>query len=323
MNEMKNIYSHSIKLLIIILFFNVSCRKIIDIDIPAKDRKIVINSLICTDSVIKVNISRSLNILDIVDFKYLSNAEVNLYENDLDIGRLDYKSNGTYLLPGFYPTENRNYRIKVSVPEMKTATAEAFIPKQLHWPITIDTSMGVTTGDPFYAGYYYCYEQSVNCVIRFKDDGNTENYYWFNIWGNRTSHIWDYQYSEDSLINEPSYLYFNSDDPIIDSWVKWGERGFVFSDKLYNGKNIEFKISICKDAFGESDTIVVYFNLCNINKDYYLYTKSLEMHMEVQEDPIAEPVQVYTNVENGLGIFSGYSALTDSISFIGYGYEGY
>jgi hypothetical protein len=57
----------------------------------------------------------------------------------------------------------------------------------------------------------------------------------------------------------------------------------------------------------------VYVQLHVINEDYFEFLLSLEKYNETYENPFAEPVMVFSNIENGLGLFSSYSTYTDSI----------
>ena len=50
-------------------------------------------------------------------------------------------------------------------------------------------------------------------------------------------------------------------------------------------------------------------------EDYFKYKLSLEKYQETAGDPFAQPVQVYSNVENGFGIFGGYSVYRDTLFF--------
>ena len=45
--------------------------------------------------------------------------------------------------------------------------------------------------------------------------------------------------------------------------------------------------------------------LHNISKSYYYYRTSLELYQNTSGNPFAQPVQVYSNIENGFGIFAG------------------
>lgn len=76
-----------------------SCEKIIPIDLPDQDRKIVINGLLAPDSLVNVNLSLSLSVLEPDSFLYLSDAEVDLYRDNELLGRMVYDSVGFYSLP--------------------------------------------------------------------------------------------------------------------------------------------------------------------------------------------------------------------------------
>ena len=52
---------------------------------------------------------------------------------------------------------------------------------------------------------------------------------------------------------------------------------------------------------------VIRVQLANISKEFYDYQKSLTEHNRTDDNPFAEPVQVYTNVKNGFGCVAGYN----------------
>ena len=56
----------------------------------------------------------------------------------------------------------------------------------------------------------------------------------------------------------------------------------------------------------------------SVSKNYYNYGKALVIHTNNQEGDIwngcASPVPMITNIENGFGIFAGYSTDTVTIS---------
>ena len=70
--------------LLILLSFCYSCKKTIDMNIPLKEKKIIINSIFNPDSVIKVNVSKSYTIVeDIGADRYINDATVKLYEDNV------------------------------------------------------------------------------------------------------------------------------------------------------------------------------------------------------------------------------------------------
>ena len=53
-----------------------------------------------------------------------------------------------------------------------------------------------------------------------------------------------------------------------------------------------------------------YLQVLYISAAYYEYLKTARLHDYTRENPFAEPLSVYSNVENGYGIFAGYSSQT-------------
>lgn len=56
------------------------------------------------------------------------------------------------------------------------------------------------------------------------------------------------------------------------------------------------------------DLKTVYVELRSVSEDYYRYHSTLARQVLVRQDPFAEPVSIYNNVEGGYGNFSGFSS---------------
>ena len=54
----------------------------------------------------------------------------------------------------------------------------------------------------------------------------------------------------------------------------------------------------------------MYLQVLYISEAYYQYLKTARLHDDTLANPFAEPLNVYGNVENGYGIFAGYSSRT-------------
>jgi len=52
---------------------------------------------------------------------------------------------------------------------------------------------------------------------------------------------------------------------------------------------------------------IIRVQLSHISKEFYDYQKSLTEHNRTDDNPFAEPVQVYSNVKNGFGCVAGYN----------------
>ena len=57
-----------------------------------------------------------------------------------------------------------------------------------------------------------------------------------------------------------------------------------------------------------------YFFLKNVSFEYYEYFRTGMKQLEVIEDPFAEPVRIYSNIEGGKGIFAGYNEQVFEVS---------
>jgi hypothetical protein len=57
----------------------------------------------------------------------------------------------------------------------------------------------------------------------------------------------------------------------------------------------------------------MYFYLKEITEDLYRYYYSYEEHLYAKDDPFSEPVTVFSNVNNGLGIVGAFAQDVDSI----------
>ena len=66
----------------------------------------------------------------------------------------------------------------------------------------------------------------------------------------------------------------------------------------------------------KSDNLMAYFKLCTISEEYYLYGKSYtEQHNSIDFSMFVEPVSVFSNINNGEGIFAGYGQCIDSVYY--------
>ncbi len=289
-------YKLLVKSLLLLLIFS-SCSKIIDIDIPDKEKHIDIIGVMNTDSIINVNVSKSVNILtksNRVDF--VDDATVKIYEDSVYKETLTFKDNGNYYA-NFKPVAGNNYKIEVSVPNSGQVDAENIIPDK----VDIESIDTLTVYDPFFE------ENMLRCKIKFTDPSDINNYYYFNI-VRKATYTWYDKYQDSLIVKVDSgKVSFQTNDPLIDNGAN---NGVIFNDNVINGQTYTFIVDLNKD-FPDSTTFN--FNLCSISKDYYLYLQSWSKQMETHGDPFSEAVPVYTNINNGVGIFAGTNKSTYSI----------
>jgi hypothetical protein len=324
---MKKIIKLSILFLLTNLFF--SCDKNLEISVQEYDPKLVVNCFFNPDENWTVHVSQSLALLDtniIIGYDGLpnvidpiTNANVLIYEENNKIDSLHFVWSDTMYNLGYYisysqkPEVSKNYTIKVTAPGFKNIYAEDNVPEYAFInSVSIVDSINIT--DTTFTGYlnnwYY------NLEIDIHDEPQIENYYHIGI---------TYNQSEDSILN---YEPFGSTDPVIladaaevsiygsrivarGQYVNEGEFagfGAIFSDRLFKDRDYTMKIKyIFCDEYKDIDKFTVRLTALSESFYKYLLNISQKINAEIEQNPFAEPIIIYTNVNNGAGIFAGYS----------------
>ncbi|MBN2610495.1 MAG: DUF4249 domain-containing protein [Bacteroidales bacterium] len=304
-------YRHGYLVLhLVILFISFGCERIIDYPIPPDELKVVINSIINTDSVITINLSKSISILDNNSSPYIQNAQVSLYKNNEPLGLMSYTGNGYYTLEGLIPEAHAEYQVVVNAPGESEATASCVIP--LPVPIvSIDTVRSLENDYFSYNNYTY------DVILTIDDPAGITNYYELILFQKSVYYYEDttYQFSPRSyLTDDKIFEYYRSYNDIYSLNLELGTEmtnpsAAYFSDKLLDGAKFTLKITL--EHWNQQG--MYYFCLRSLSEDYYRYIASLAAYSQADGNPLSERVQIHSNIHNGLGIFGGYSSDTDSI----------
>ena len=190
------------------------------------------------------------------------------------------------------PQQGKKYLIKAIHPLYGVVTAEDVIPVPaqiishdlLQYPDTINNLKDATV------------------KFKFKDDAGAENYYRINAWLYGTYR--SVNQNGDTIENSswqglrPEMLTAVSDTVRDNGWF------LLFSDKNFNGLeeelNLKFNNIQVADDFS---SLNLYVELYTVSKTNFEYNKTLELYRHTNSN--AEPVHVYSNVQNGYGIFAG------------------
>ncbi len=291
-----------IKLLICLftVFIFLSCEKIIEAkDLPEQDSRIVLNSLLFSEDLITANITASRGILSNKPFKDLNNAICQVFENDAYLGNLTNIQNGDFT--GFFTAKaNNKYRLVVSASGYSTATATTYIPGAVNYsaPERYDTINYNYKIDSFDSSY-------INGTSKFKikilDNLNTKNFYSLRP-------IVILIDSEGNIIENIDYVTIKN-NAIEDSF---DNLSFEINDlnKINNNQislDFDVKFSYYSLEKLKIKSIRVYLEISNLSEEYYNYKITLAKQTEVGPSFFAEPVLVYSNIINGLGILGSAS----------------
>ncbi len=307
------------QLTITILIFTIllySCDKTVNIPIPDNGRKLVVNSFFQSGNNLTVNLSKSKYILDNSNSNdAISNAEISLFENNILLEKLIETEPGKYKST-FFLLENKEYSIFVNSNNFDQVKAFNKIPLLS----TINNFKFINYTIAEYG------DQEINFTIEFDDDLNTEGFYLIELF--KEFNYYEYNSDTDQYDIETKSIekiYISSKDPGYGD-EKYNNSGILLDDKLFNGKNHSFSFYAYaysyyyKKVNKADDKEKYYVHLSTISKDYYLYINSLNKHLNTQGDFFSEPVQVYGNIENGFGIFAGFSSSIDSVEVAPYVY---
>lgn len=108
--------------------------------------------------------------------------------------------------------------------------------------------------------------------------------------------------SEISLGSDNIFELNHMDGILIDYSSLGSEKSFTFKGKLLDENIIQ-----------GNGPIKVYFKLKTVTEDYYQYHRSLSLQNLSVQGPFDPPMESYTNIERGHGIFTAYTSILDSL----------
>jgi hypothetical protein len=267
-----------------------NCTKPIEIDLPNIAPKLTVNSFVgLNDSIfVYINLSQSKaseNKLD-TGFVVLDTAIITMTDavgNTVEFEETYWKG-GEYR--GFELIQNSGLvTIQVETEDYEIATATATIPTKT----IIDTVFHQDSVSLFNDEYYG------EIQINFRDNPNEVNYYaveLFEYWNSKNT--WE--------IRSPSQS--TSDDLIL--FNHFGK--VFFNDETINGQAYTLKLGYGSDVFNnwKINDAPLKIVLYTIDFPYFEYTKGLNKAFNNQDNPFSEPTLIYSNINDGVGIFGGY-----------------
>jgi hypothetical protein len=326
-----------------------SCETIVsDVDLskfPELQEKIVVTSFInpLNDSV-TVRVSRSIPLLGSVKKEFIKVYNKNIGDSVLiakDEKQIEDAiitiSDGTTSAKLFYNKEllyygisSRDFRIRSG----RTYTLTVKVDNQVLEAQTTVPSKRPTINNLIIGKYFevsssfFGKDTAQGFALNFDwtDFPNEVNYY--KVWGEMKYFSDVPSGSKDSVVyyRRPTYGYLELNND-------FSSEGRYFSDKnkdggkytILNAKLLFRKIYICFGSNFNNDCLpyktiensVQSFTLevSQISKELYDYQNSLRAFNNTSNNPFAEPVPVYSNIKNGLGIFAAYNPTRISQGF--------
>lgn len=280
----------------------VGCEQTYDYDGDYPDPKLVMYAFVKPDSVISVQVTRTFFFGDSVVNNPME-VEGEVYVNGDLAGDLKWNGEEGYSL--VYPRRGDHVRIVARSAGFPEVEGEVVLPEQAP-VIEVDTFSSNDGRD-----------DRMNYRITIKDEGRGRRYYRLIV------ESYSYTRIGDEIIDpSTSYAFFTDKDPLLEGsssvWFDEDERNkyHLFTNEVFEGTSYVMKVSNRRmysyvyEEEKEGQQVVQYnvrgcrVKVVNIDKATYQYLKSVEM--SDRGEGIMEPIQVYGNVKNGVGVV-GYA----------------
>lgn len=255
-----------------------ACETIVEVDLPEYDPVLVANVIFSPDSVWAARLYKSKGILEKGRIESVVNAIVEIKDGEEIVANLSHVSEGYYkTLFDIKPEIGRTYTLTAQAPDLNAIEATDIIPT----PVQLTAVDGIVD------------QREWDITAHFTDPVG-KNYYQVVVFEERIL-------SNGSTALFPAY--FGSDDLLFFNKGGIQNEEAIFDDALIGEKTYSLKLT----ARSFNSIRAMHVMLMSVTESYFKYMKSSQSQEKNGDNPFASPVQVYTNIEKGIGIFAGFS----------------
>lgn len=299
---------------LIALIVLAGCKEIIEYDEKSVREVLVVSGILEKGKVIDVRLSKSINRFDDIGFQQFEDKTIVVFADEVKLGELKHTGRGRYVSEGYFAEAGKNYRIEIFDNDKKVASAETFLPS----PVSINDLDSITRNING--------KKRLLVNLKFDEPAEVENYYRLEL---HEQLFVPYLTSKNEvsvrMLTIPGEI--NTDKNWLirgmglyrenDKFHDWaGNRFYIFSDRYIQGKRLSLELDM---PYFRTDSVLgtnrkIY--LQSISRDYFYYLRSVMQQASTNENPFNEPVQIYTNIQGGVGIFGAFSQTVDSLIHI-------
>lgn len=263
----------------------------IKVDPPEHKEQLAIHGFFTAqDSLIRVSVATSVGLLGDTrdDLNKINDAEVTLYTGGNKVAELNYDPDSPNNFYNYAFVFDRplielgnDFELQVTHPDypdvsVSQSIPQAVIPENI---VFVDNAGVDENGTPV-----------SGLDITIDDPAGEENYYEVRLVVVDTSFGEIYGYPE----------YISSIDPSTSPGANYEE--LLVTDNNFDGAGYTLRITFSNYVKDR----ILYLQWNTIPKDQYLYSKSIRASNDASDfgGPFAEPVSIYSNIENALGVFA-------------------
>ncbi len=309
---MRKITAHIICILIIciVFIFTQSCEKSINYQISKTTSTTVLYAFPMPDSLILVHSSYSENIISTSNYKNLQDATITAKINNKVVHESSYQNLNEWHNTNAIAQVNDSIFIMIEKLDGITTYGATSIPEATKI-INLDTlsiKRSNNQGND---------ETLLKINLQINDVELESNYYQIKIESIKDSLLFD-----NSLETIYSTVDFSKDDKVFsirnDESFLFPDTDFqgIFSDYIFNGNSYVVELSIPENYLNNNNILqnklVIY--LYSLTEEYYNFFRTSIIEETYRDFPIQEPYNIYSNVNNGVGVVAGLSFDTDTIT---------
>ena len=267
-------------ILLIIIALNYGCETDANVVVPAVERKLVVGGFLSPEeNEHQISLTQTDPLFSTDSPISLANVKLTISSDSINYSPTFDFISGTFQFNNnqFKIENDKNYHIKIVTEEGKIVESDM---RTLSNQMPLVTDLKLTV-DTIYTDWIYP-EIQYSLKITWNDLVGEQNYY--RIIANRLLKDFD---TNDTIIEPLSYYneYVLKDDK--------GKDGQVFS------ANFNYK-----ESGATNSPIGFEIILMKVDVNYYNYHKTLNNYSS--GDPFAEPVILFSNIQNGLGVFCNF-----------------
>lgn len=277
---------------ILLLTGLVGCEQFLEVELPGQEPRLVLNALLESEDTVKIFLSKSKGILEgreYEGFELVKDAQVTLKTENgeaLPFTFVDKSNpiqpNAYYYLAGHEFEANREYEVTAESAGFESVNATVQFPEKVIIKELSYRNLGPASN--------FTNHDLLEFKLKF-DDRAAVNFYELTgrFYGKSTSEENSF-YSGD-LYPRPVNPAYERDS--------YTYTGILFDDILLSGDDSEivFRATIPRDY-----DLEVTVNFSHVSESYYRYIETVGLQDYNRGDFLSQPVLVYTNIHNGMGI---------------------
>ncbi|MEZ4702254.1 MAG: DUF4249 domain-containing protein [Rhodothermales bacterium] len=300
------------------------CESVVDIDLPAYDPQLVVIGSFSPGGPWDVQVTHSVAVLDSALIEPIADATVEIWQGDTRLALLPHTPRyvalfqtsfaGYYIADAPSPQVGVPYTLRVSAPGYASVEAISAVPAPVAIAShTFQDSVLFDQNGP---------EASIGEMrIRLVDPGDARTYYRLRVQVETADGAgffpaqFDVNQDIRSAYGRDANLGFGSDQYVLPLTER-----IVFDDAFFDGQTYELQVRFfTTDLFGLSfagdegsrSPGFVRLLVDTITEADYRAERSRDLQDQQRDNPFSEPVPIFTNVRDGLGLFAGFHTVFD------------